>query len=104
MICAVDLADVSCVVHVHSTYSDGTATMGTEAPAGRAVLRVRLPREADMRVIRDGSPVHEVRGAALDFDVYQAGRYRMEARIDGRAWLLSNPVYLGRASGRRTRL
>jgi hypothetical protein len=27
MICAVGLFDVSCVVHVHSTYSDGTATV-----------------------------------------------------------------------------
>jgi hypothetical protein len=75
--------------------SDGAlVAMGAEAPAGRAVLRIRLPREADIRVIRDGSPVHEARGAALDVDVHEAGVYRVEGRIGGRVWLLSNPVYL----------
>ena len=74
---------------------DGSAVpMGAEAPAGRSVLRLRLPREADVRVVRDGTPVHHARGAALDLEVDEPGRYRVEARIDGRVWLLSNPVYL----------
>jgi PHP domain-containing protein len=76
-------------------HEDGSVVaMGAEAPAGRSVLRVRLPREADVRVLRDGAPVHEARGPALDVDVGEPGRYRVEARIDGRVWLLSNPVYL----------
>jgi hypothetical protein len=68
--------------------------MGAEAPAGRAVLRLRLPRTADVRVLRDGAPVHEVRAATLDLDLEAGGVYRVEARIDGRLWLLSNPVHL----------
>jgi hypothetical protein len=68
--------------------------MGAEAPAGRSTLRVRLPGTAEIRVIRDGAPIHEARGAALDVDVHEPGRYRVEARIHGRFWLLSNPVYL----------
>jgi hypothetical protein len=68
--------------------------MGAEAPAGRSVLRVRLPREADVRVLRNGAPVHESSGAALDVEVGEPGRYRVEGRINGRVWLLSNPVYL----------
>ena len=60
----------------------------------RCVLRVRMPQGADVRVIRDGAAVHEARVAALDLDVGEPGRYRVEARIDGRLWLLSNPVYL----------
>jgi PHP domain-containing protein len=75
--------------------ADGSVVaMGAEAPAGPSVLRVRLPREADIRVIRDGAPVHEARGAALDVDLGDPGRYRVEGRIGGRLWLLSNPVYL----------
>jgi hypothetical protein len=38
--------------------------------------------------------VREARGAALDVDVGEPGRYRVEGRINGRVWLLSNPVYL----------
>jgi hypothetical protein len=45
-------------------------------------------------VIRDGAPFHAARGAALDVPVEGRGVYRIEARIDGRLWLLSNPVHL----------
>jgi hypothetical protein len=38
--------------------------------------------------------VHEASGAALDVEVGEPGRYRVEGRINGRVWLLSNPVYL----------
>jgi hypothetical protein len=68
--------------------------MGAEAPAAHAVLRVRLPRPADVRVLRDGAPVHEAEAAALDLDAQARGVYRIEARIGGRLWLLSNPIYL----------
>jgi hypothetical protein len=75
--------------------ADGaTVAMGGQAPAGRAVLRVRLSRAADVRIVRDGVPFHEARAAALDLEIEGRGVYRVEARIDGRLWLLSNPVHL----------
>ena len=67
--------------------------MGAEAPAGPAVLRVRLPTAADVTVRRDGVPVREAHTAALDLDVAR-GVHRVEARVGGRLWLLSNPVHL----------
>jgi PHP domain len=75
--------------------ADGeTVPMGGEAPADRAVLRVRLPQDADVLVLLDAEPLHRTRTAALDFDVGRPGVYRVEARIDGRLWLLSNPIHL----------
>jgi hypothetical protein len=75
--------------------ADGaTIPMGGEAPAGPAVLRARLPRAADVVVVRDGAPMQRAHAAALDLDIDRAGVYRVEARIDGRVWLLSNPIYL----------
>jgi hypothetical protein len=68
--------------------------MGGEAPAGPAVVRVRLPRPAHIRLLRNGAPVHETRAAAVNLDVETPGVYRAEARIDRRLWLLSNPVHL----------
>jgi hypothetical protein len=68
--------------------------MGTEAPAGRSVLRVRLPRVAELRVIHDGALRRESHGAELDLGIAERGVYRVEARIDGRLWLLSNPIHL----------
>jgi hypothetical protein len=68
--------------------------MGDEAPAGAATLRVRLPRAADLTVVRDGATFHQTTGAALDIEIDTRGVYRVEARIAGRLWLLSNPVHL----------
>ena len=56
--------------------------------------RVRLPRAADLRVIRDGALLRQAHGTELDLEIGAPGVYRVEARIDGRLWLLSNPVHL----------
>jgi hypothetical protein len=71
-----------------------TVAIGGEMPAGPAVLRVRLPRRAEIRVLRDGLPVANTSSAELDLTVNHPGAYRVEARIDGSLWLLSNPVHL----------
>jgi PHP domain len=74
---------------------DGTVVpLGGEAPAGRAVLRVRLPQAAEVRVIRDGAPLEQARASTLDVPIAARGVHRVEARIEGRLWLLSNPVHL----------
>jgi hypothetical protein len=74
--------------------SDGsTVPMGGETHAGPAVLRVRLPRAADITLVRDAAALHDVHAAQLEFDVERPGVYRIEARVDGRLWLLSNPVH-----------
>jgi hypothetical protein len=76
---------------------DGTTVaMGAEGPAGRAVLRLRLPQAASIAIFCDGAPVLHAQGARTDFDVERPGAYRAEVRIDGRLWLLSNPVHLRR--------
>jgi hypothetical protein len=68
--------------------------MGGEGPAVPSVLRARLPREAELRVVRSGVPFHDSRGAALEVPIEAPGAYRVEARIGGRLWLLSNPIHL----------
>ena len=75
--------------------ADGSVVaMGAEAPCGGCLLRVRLPCTADLTVIRDGAPWRRARVAALDLEIGARGVYRLEARIGGRLWLLSNPVHL----------
>jgi hypothetical protein len=69
--------------------------MGAETAAGSAVLRLRLPRAADVTVVRNGDVLTRAGAAAvLALDIERPGAYRVEARIDGRLWLLSNPVHL----------
>jgi hypothetical protein len=75
--------------------ADGSViAMGAEAPSGRCLLRARLPRAADLTVVRDAAPWRRSHAAALDLEIGARGVYRLEARIGGRLWLLSNPVHL----------
>jgi hypothetical protein len=72
----------------------GLVSMGGETPAARSVLRVRLPCEADLLILRDGAPLHERLAAALDLEIEDPGVYRVEARVESRMWLVSNPIHL----------
>lgn len=71
-----------------------TIAMGSEAPAGPALLHLRLPLHADIGVLRDGDPLHQTSSCQLDLPIGAAGAYRVEARIDDRLWLLSNAICL----------
>jgi hypothetical protein len=68
--------------------------MGAEAEFGGQALHVRLPRPAAIRLLRDGVEVAAAEGAALDHEPRTAGAYRVEVRLAGRTWILSNPIYL----------
>ena len=70
------------------------ARMGEETTE-RPHLKVHLPRPASLRLLRDGAVVASADDAAeLDFAPSEPGVYRVEARLGGRIWILSNPVYL----------
>ena len=91
---------VPCVAAAHGARmwaerSDGsTIAMGAEAPAALSMLRLRLPQAAEVTVRRDGAVIHTESSAEVDMEIGHAGAYRVEARIDGRLWLLSNPIHL----------
>ena len=61
-------------------------------------LRVRLPREARIRLLRDGTEVATVSTRELDHPVAGPGAYRVEAYLPAygreRTWILSNPIYI----------
>jgi hypothetical protein len=64
-------------------------------------LRARLPREARVRLLRDGSEVATASGRELECAIDAPGGYRVEAYLPAygkeRTWILSNPIYV--ASG-----
>jgi hypothetical protein len=69
--------------------------MGDEAPwAGPAVLEVRSPVEAKLTLLRAGRPVAETVGTALRHTTEEPGVYRAEARLGGKPWVYTNPIYL----------
>ena len=68
--------------------------VGAEAPFDGQALHVRLPRPAAIRLLRGGEEVAAADGAALDHEPRGPGAYRVEVRLGGRTWILSNPIYL----------
>ena len=72
----------------------GIGGRGALPASGRAELRVRLPIEAEIHLLRDGERVAEGRGRELVARATSAGAYRVEARRSGRAWLFTNPIVL----------
>jgi hypothetical protein len=68
--------------------------MGAEAPFAGQTLHARLPRPGELRLVRDGVLIASAFSSRLDFDATAAGVYRVEARLGGRTWILSNPIYL----------
>jgi hypothetical protein len=77
------------------------APMGVRVDPGAWTMRAIAPRRARLRLLRDGTPVHEAEGDRLEHAVGREGCYRVEARLPGdeRLWLVSNPVYVRTAGG-----
>jgi hypothetical protein len=57
-------------------------------------LVVESPVPAAFRLIRDGLPSGEGAGRRHVFRTGGPGVYRVEARVDGRPWVFTNPIYL----------
>jgi hypothetical protein len=76
---------------------DGVA-MGEEVRARPLELRARLPRAADLELVRDGRSIARARGTELVRQVEKPGVYRIAATLPAhgraRTWILSNPIYL----------
>jgi hypothetical protein len=72
--------------------------MGGEARGGGWTLRAELPREAELRLVRDGRLERRTIGRALEEPAAEPGVYRVEAHLERngrtRTWIMSNPVYL----------
>ena len=75
---------------------DETLGLGQEATfASGCKLLVKSPRAAELRLLRDGRVLAERQKAtALELVVETPGVYRVEALLNGRPWVFTNPIYL----------
>lgn len=68
--------------------------MGAEASWHRQTLHAVTPHPAELTLLRDGEPCARAAGGRLAHRTDTPGVYRVEARLDGRRWIVSNPIYL----------
>jgi hypothetical protein len=80
--------------------ADSPLVMGDEgAAAGAGSFSVTLPKQARVRLLRDGQQVAAADAATeLHHQAEGPGVYRVEAYLHAagreRTWILSNPIYL----------
>jgi hypothetical protein len=84
---------------VFAMHGVDAVAMGGEARwAEGQVLEARVPRPAELTLLRDGELVARVHATMLGHAVERPGTYRLEARLHAhgawRTWIVSNPVYL----------
>ncbi len=71
------------------------AGMGDRVPfESGMILWLELPRRADFRILRDGKTVFAGSGRKWNMEVRWPGVYRLEAHLNNRPWIFSNPIVL----------
>lgn len=86
----------------HATSADETLWPGDFVVfpgEGRIALHVELPREARLRILRNGNVERELVTDEYTFGASAPGAWRVEAWIDDKGWIFSNHIRLGFADG-----
>jgi hypothetical protein len=69
--------------------------MGDEISASENVtLNVKLPAPADIRLLKDGTEIASRHGDSYTHKDAAAGVYRVETYLNGKLWIISNPIYV----------
>ena len=75
--------------------TDSGLTFGDEAPFTSTLrIHAEVPTKADLTLVKDGVPVVQEQSKSLTYKADRPGVYRLEARLSGRPWLFTNPIYL----------
>ena len=75
--------------------ADNNLIMGDEAEYHEPLdLVVTLPWKAHLSVVRNGVAIKRAEEKDLEFRADSPGVYRVEARLDGKPWIYTNPIYL----------
>src|SRR5574341_274789 len=74
--------------------SKESETIGGELEFEDSVkLKVQLPRQAHLRLIKNGQVIVEKKTEALEYTSYTPGIFRVEALRKGKGWIYSNHIY-----------
>lgn len=73
-------------------------------PSPGICIQVESPITADIRILKDGTPVYEEHTRHLESPVIDAGVWRVEALLGGRPWVYANPFYVGGWEPKRGRI
>jgi len=85
----------------HAIDGERTFPMGSKVEKGSTLVG-QSPYSARFRLLRAGREVSVVEGTSMRFEAVEPGNYRVEVYladapplIEGKPWILSNPIYVG---------
>ena len=55
---------------------------------------VKAPKTAEIRLIHNGKIVKQALDQMLEYETQELGYYRSEVYVDGKLWIVSNPIYI----------
>lgn len=58
----------------------------------KVTLNYLVPKECNVKVVRNGEYIHQSKGFGGIWDVFEEGCYRIECWVDDRAWIFSNHI------------
>ena len=74
---------------------DRKYNMGETIPYDNGLcLKIELPREAKVCIIKDGKRFETAYASSLSQPVQECGVYRIEAYVGAKPWVFSNPLYV----------
>ena len=80
-------------------HRDFTLEMGEESTYQPGLqLEIQVPFEADIRLIRNGGELMRTTGRELVVPANGSGVYRVEAYMEQKPWIFSNPIYIREAA------
>lgn len=82
-----------------ATEQERSATMGDDFLLHTSAdLRISTPHAARLRIVRNGTLVHEAIDKEISLAIQEPGTYRVEAQLNVlgryRPWIFSNPIYV----------
>ena len=73
---------------------DELAAMGDEIDGDGWTLCVQVPLVAQLQLLCNGQVIEETTGTKIAVASPGPGVYRVEAKIDGKPWVFTNPIYM----------
>ena len=75
-----------------NTYQLGDDIHFEKSKAKKVIFNAFIPREADLKLIRNGKIYDTYKGAGCVWDTDEPGNYRIECWIADKAWIFSNYI------------
>ncbi len=67
--------------------------MSEIVPSSTGILKITVPQKSEIKLIHNGKVIETEESDTLEYAIKEGGYYRVEVYLNGKLWILSNPIY-----------